>query len=208
MKTMSGMLKAVLGVAMLATVFAPLGHAQCVSVSVYKRSALMLQQPFSNRQFRPIAFTSVAYAAAQDSDSDDQNPIVGFWKVKLISKGNVGIPDGTVIDSGYSQWHSDGTEILNSSRPPAIQSFCLGVWKQVGDSQYKLNHFAISWNPDGTLLGPANIREEVTLSNDHDSFAGTFTIDQYNAGGSLLVHLTGQVEGKRITVDTSITDVL
>ena len=64
MKTMSGMLKAVLGVAMLATVCAPLGHAQCASVSVYKRSALMLQQPFSSRQFRPIAFTSVAHAAA------------------------------------------------------------------------------------------------------------------------------------------------
>ncbi len=49
-------------------------------------------------------------------------PIVGFWHVKFIAKGNGFIPDGTVIDMGFSQWHSDGTEILNSSRPPPATS--------------------------------------------------------------------------------------
>jgi hypothetical protein len=29
-------------------------------------------------------------------------------KVASISQHNQGIPDGTVIDAGYSQWHSDG----------------------------------------------------------------------------------------------------
>ena len=62
------------------------------------------------------------------------SPIVGFWKVKFISEGNSGIPDGTVIDNGFAQWHSDGTEILNSSRPPATSSFCLGVWQKSGPS--------------------------------------------------------------------------
>jgi hypothetical protein len=45
---------------------------------------------------------------------------------------------------GFSQWHSDGTEILNSSRPPATSNFCLGVWEKTGPFAYKLNHFALS----------------------------------------------------------------
>ena len=99
-------------------------------------------------------------------------------------------------------------QILNSSRAPATQSFCLGVWEKTGSSMYKLNHFPLSWNPDGTLLGPANIREEITLSPDHNSYTGTFTLDQYDPNGNNLVHLAGQVKAKRITVDTTITDVL
>ena len=209
MQTMFGTLKATLGIAILATVFAPLANAQCVSVNKYKRSALKLPQPFSSGELRPAAFMSVGFAAQEDAQGANQDPVVGFWKVTFVAEGNSdGPPDGTVIDSAYAQWHSDGTEIMNSSRPPATQSFCLGVWEKTGPSKYTLNHFAISWNPDGTLLGPANIRETITLSHDHGSFAGTFTIDQYNTGGNLLVHLTGQIEGKRITVNTSIIDVL
>jgi hypothetical protein len=54
-------------------------------------------------------------------------PIIGFWHVTFISKGTGFIPDDTVVDKGFSQWHSDGPEILNSSRPPATSNFCLGV---------------------------------------------------------------------------------
>jgi hypothetical protein len=56
--------------------------------------------------------------------------IVGFWHVTFVSKGTGFIPDGTIVDMGFSQWHSDGTEILNSSRPPATSNFCLGVWEK------------------------------------------------------------------------------
>ena len=81
------------------------------------------------------------------------------------------------------------------------------MWKKAGHSRYKLNHFAISW-ANGNLLGPANIREDVTLSHDGNGFTGTFTIDQYDQFGNSLVHLVGQIEGKRITVETSVIDVL
>src|SRR4029077_2486440 len=81
----------------------------------------------------------------RESKDKDNDPIVGFWRVNLVSKGNSGIPDGAILDAGFSQWHSDGTEILNSSRAPETQSFCLGVWKKTAPFHYKLNHFAISW---------------------------------------------------------------
>jgi len=63
-------------------------------------------------------------ASVPDRESD--LAIVGFWKVTFVAQGNPGIPDGAVIDFGYAQWHGDGTEILNSSRPPATGNFCLG----------------------------------------------------------------------------------
>jgi hypothetical protein len=211
-KTMSGTLKAILGMALLAAVFAPTASAQCVNVNKFKHSALMLLQPFSSGQFSRAAFTSVAYSAQEDSQGASQDPIVGMWKVTFTSDGSTADdpPAGVVIDSGFQQWHSDGTEIHNSgTRPPASGDFCLGVWRNTGHSQYKLNHFATSWTPDGgSFLGLANIHETITLSHDYNSFAGTFTIDQYNTGGNLLAHVAGNIEGKRITLDTTVNDVL
>jgi len=143
------------------------------------------------------------FARFADWGSDD--PIVGMWRVTFTALGPGFPPDGVVIDNAFAQWHADGTEIMNSSRNPATQSFCLGVWKRVGTRRYKLNHFAISWDPSTSPdapLGPANIREDVTLGANARSFTGTFTIDQFDQAGNLLAHLAGEVRGRRITVDT------
>ncbi|HKV62918.1 MAG TPA: hypothetical protein VJO16_13455 [Candidatus Acidoferrum sp.] len=137
-------------------------------------------------------------------DDSDRAAIVGLWKIKFVSKGNtgIGIPDGAPIDDGYATWHSDGTEIMNSGRPPITSSFCMGVWKKAGRSSYKLNHFALSWDPTGkTLIGPANIKEEIVLDGTENSYSGTFTIDQYDTEGHLLAHISGLVSAKRITAD-------
>jgi hypothetical protein len=93
-------------------------------------------------------------------------------------------------------------------RPPATSNFCLGTWEQVGHHTYKLNHFAISSNLDGTPVGPARIREEVNLDDDADRFTGTFTIDQYDKTGKLLMHVQGDISAKRVKVTTPIQDVL
>jgi hypothetical protein len=148
------------------------------------------------------------------SDSRFHDPIVGMWKVTFIAKGNVGPglpPDGVVVDNAFAQWHSDGTEIMNSSRNPVTQSFCMGVWKKEDSRRYELNHFAISWDPTTHPDAPeglANIREDVILSHNGKTFSGTFTIDQYDQSGNLLVHLTGELEGRRITADTPASSVL
>jgi len=135
-------------------------------------------------------------------DGDDGAPIVGLWKVKFVSENSTGIPDGTVIDDGYATWHSDGTEIMNSGRPPITGNFCMGVWKQTRPSTFKLNHFGLSWDPNGTfLIGPANIREEVVVNQSGNNYAGTFTIDQFDVDGNRLARITGKVIAKRITTD-------
>ena len=70
------------------------------------------------------------------------------------------------------------------ARSPITSNFCLGVWKQTSIGTSKLNHFATAWDPTGTtLIGPANMREEVTLASDGNSFSGKFTIDQFDESG-------------------------
>jgi hypothetical protein len=121
------------------------------------------------------------------------------------------LPKGALADSGYSEWHSDGTEILNSGgRAPVTITFCLAVWEKQGPREYNLNHFVIAWDPkpvlpdspNGTILGPANIKELVTLAPDGQSYTGTFSIDQYDEAGHHLVHIEGKITGTRITVNT------
>src|SRR5271155_2029677 len=70
--------------------------------------------------------------------------IVGMWRFKLVA------PNGAVVDDGYAQWHSDGTEIQNSGvHAPLTSNFCLGVWEKVASRTYKLNHFPLGWDATG-----------------------------------------------------------
>jgi len=85
--------------------------------------------------------------------------IVGMWSFQFISMGNTthnpSIADGTELNWGYNQFHSDETEILNAgARSPAQQNFCLGVWQKTGDFTYQVNHFALNYNATtGALVG-------------------------------------------------------
>ena len=127
-----------------------------------------------------------------------------------MSKGNSThnppIPDGAVVDFGYSQWHGDGTEILNSGgRAPATENFCLGVWGQTGFLAFELNHFALSYDATtGAMNANVNIREQVTLSPSGNMYTGTFTIDVYDPKGNHVDHIAGTVNGTRLTVDSTL----
>lgn len=133
--------------------------------------------------------------------SSNDDPIVGMWRIQFL--------DGTnVIDQGIVQWHNDGTEMMNSSRNPDTQSFCMGVWKRVGAYTYSLNHYAIAWDPTTSTTTPqglGSIRESVTLAKDGQTFTGTFTITQYDESGNVLATVSGNISGVRITVNTNLT---
>jgi hypothetical protein len=148
-------------ITLLGTAFVPKAAAEC---GYSERQRASRQQSLRGQlQFRPASLLLVS-----DDDHDSDNGIAGFWRVKFVSKDNPGIPDDNVIDAGFAQWHSDGTEIMNSSRPPATSNFCLGVWSRTGRSTYRLNHFALSSDLSGKLIGPARIREVVTLDQTRD----------------------------------------
>ncbi|MGH9494496.1 MAG: hypothetical protein ACRD3B_05815 [Candidatus Sulfotelmatobacter sp.] len=154
---------------------------------------------------------------SRDSDEDAGLPaIVGLWHFTFTAEGNEppGPPDGAIVDSGYATWHSDGTELMNSGRAPTTGNFCMGAWKQVGRSTYKLNHFALAWAWDpvthdtgpGTggadFVGPANIREVITVDHSGNHYQGTFTLVQFAPDGkTVLATVTGTVYATRITAD-------
>lgn len=191
--------------------------------------------------FKPMAY--------QEGDRDAQlrrwgpyrtSAITGLWKFTFTADGDVGtrapvnalpLPDGAPVDAGFVTWHDDGTELMNSGRAPASGSFCMGVWKQVGPSTYKLNHWALSWIPDyhpgatdswsqipGGIdetfqaFGPANIQETLTLSKDGKSYHGTFLLTQYvndgtkgpitdASGAPVAFVIVGTVSATRIAVE-------
>jgi hypothetical protein len=128
----------------------------------------------------------------------DNDPITGLWKVTFTA-------DTIQIDTGFSVWHADGTEIMNSGdRPPMTSNFCLGVWKKI-NNHYKLNHAAISWDSTGTVqVGAANIVEDVVLGPKENAFSGTFTITQYDMNGNVLETVSGNITGTRVDVNTVI----
>jgi hypothetical protein len=130
---------------------------------------------------------------------DDPAPIVGLWHIQFIV--NQGTPNEAVIDDGFATWHDDGTELMNSGRAPMTSSFCMGVWKRVGVATFSLNHFALSWDDTGkNFVGPANIREVVTVDRRGNSYSGHFTITQYLADGKTVAGgVSGDVKATRIT---------
>jgi hypothetical protein len=183
--------RGVLGGIIISTVFASAAHAGCADITAGTGQVRLF----------PTAY------------GDDSPSIVGLWQVTFISEGNnvqpFLIPDGAPLDQGYAQWHSDGTEIMNSGRDPVTSNFCLGVWTTVGRQTYRLNHFAISWDNTGKfctpvapatncMVGPANIRELVTLNRRGDKYTGSVTIDQYDTNQHLMFRLTGNIAATRI----------
>lgn len=209
MKTNHSTLAGTFGGLVLAVLILPSSHAQCggLPTALTKHTAW-------HSQFRQARLMRATF----NDSVDDEVSIVGFWHVKFVSDGVSsgipgGVPKGAEIDAGYSQWQADGSEIMNSGgRAPNTSSFCLGVWEETGVRRYKLNHFGTAWDPtkgavgptgpEGVLIGPARIQEDVILDPNGESFTGTFSIDQYDEAGDHLVHLQGTVTGTRITVTT------
>lgn len=135
----------------------------------------------------------------------DLEPITGLYAFTMIAKGNLppGPRNGTVVDQGLVSWHADGTETMNSGRPAYSSNFCMGVWEQTDAHSYMLNHYALAWDlTDGhTFVGPANIREEIYLANNHNAYSGKFMLVQYAQDGkTVLARVQGVVTAKRVSV--------
>lgn len=151
----------------------------------------------------PVATAAASGWSDANAGASPHAAIVGLWKVAFRAKGNKDIPDGAPIDDGYATWHADGTELMNSGRPPMTGSFCMGVWKEVGPSKFRLNHIALSWDPTGTVfVGPTSIHESVTVGQHGNRYWGSFTITQYSTDGTtVLATVKGTIDATRVTVN-------
>ena len=134
--------------------------------------------------------------AAADEPADDS--IVGLWDVKF-QQLSPGPP--AFFDEGYDQFHSDGTEIMNDIPAPSTGNVCLGVFARTGPRSYRLHH--VFWNFDaaGNVIGRGTWDSDITLDSSGNSYAGTWTMKNYNLAGTLLPPvLSGTLSAQRIKV--------
>ena len=187
----------------LATMFAPQAHAGCGLYSPVPHPASWQPQIATPR------LVLAALAIDEEAATPHEASIVGTWKEHWISEGSEGIKDGTEVDAGYAQWHSDGTEInVSGMRAPITGDVCLGVWIKTGACTYQLNHFGISYDPTGVhIVGPARIQQWLTVDSKGNATSGKFTIDQWDEVGNLLGHVQGKVIGTRVTMETGFESV-
>jgi hypothetical protein len=165
MKTILKKMTTIASIVLIGTILTAKASAECLSYVPGHKGAVVSPQSWRGAEFGSASLLLVSSQASND-------PIVGFWKVTFTAEGNTeGPPDDTPIDSAYVQWHSDGTEIMNSGRPPQNGDICLGVWEKTGRSKYKLNHFALGnvidpTNPTqiGPPGGPTQITEDTSSS--------------------------------------------
>jgi hypothetical protein len=206
MKVLWRSLTVVLAITIVAGMFAPAARADCGSyVKRGKTGAAVVPRAWDGR-----------YGTLLPISDPSTDGIVGMWHVTFQAEGNPGgPPDDTVIDNAIVVWHRDGTEIMNSARPPQDGQICLGVWEKVGKSKYKLNHFAWAGNDTsnapsgiGDPAGPTHIVAEVTLCADGKHYSGKFTLDAYDTAGNSTAHIVGKVTATRITVHTKVSDLL
>ena len=148
MKAISRTVTLTLGAGILLAISVSNAVAGCGDMSSLKGPFQFAVPGGESRQEQPAAQGNTAKFQGLSSPS-----IVGFWKFQFISKGNTthnpSIPDGALLDFGYMQWHSDGTELINS----AVHSdFCMGVWGQTGYLTFEINHFPINYDPSTGMV--------------------------------------------------------
>jgi hypothetical protein len=150
---------------------------------------------------QPATWTTSGSRLALTQVDYGRHAITGLWSVTLTAVGNPAMDS----DWGFSEWHSDGTEIMNSGgHSPASGNFCLGVWAQTGANSYHLNHWALSYVPSasppyGTLAVKINLKEDVSLGGNGNTFTGKFTIDVYLPNGTHVGNDHGAITGQRVT---------
>jgi hypothetical protein len=186
----------VLGIILMGALLSGSAFAGCADQGKSKHGASLLPQSWNG------------------NSSDD--PIVGMWHVTFTAEGNDGNPpDKTPIDNAIVVWHGDKTELMVSGRPPQDGDVCTGVWEKTGRSTYQLNH--IAWGGNDTTNAPTGIGNPqgntrivqwITLSPDGNHYYGRFTLDATDTSGSPTAHITGVISATRVTLGTTLKDLL
>ena len=124
-----------------------------------------------------------------------------------------GLPNGALLDWGLATWHSDGTEIqFSAGRPPSAGDVCMGAWRQLSPSMFKLHHVALGLTPpdaSGMFVGPTIITATVTVDPSGETYSGPYSLNVYagspdngtefNETGAPLLTFNGMITAKRVT---------
>ena len=130
---------------------------------------------------------------AQGSDGQSSS-IVGLWHIQFLV-------DNQSIQEAYQLWNAGGTEIHNPNVDPRTGNVCLGVWKNVGNGNYKLVHRVWIYDTEGNFGGTIHLSETVKMENHGTTHSGSFALDFYDPSGNFQFEVAGDVVAERISVD-------
>jgi hypothetical protein len=134
--------------------------------------------------------------ADHDRNHDSRATILGLWK-KIYYSG------GVLNDIGLDQFSAGGTELLNDVGAfNTGNSFCIGVWKQVGPRTYDLVHTFYVFDPNNAkiAIGVSIETSRLVVSRDGNRFTGKWTQDNFDLYGTLVpgTHFDGTITATRI----------
>jgi hypothetical protein len=173
----------------MGAMWAPAAHAQCAAMT--PRTAVAWSELPDNSA---PAFRTEPRIGRVEPQRGGEPSIVGMWKVTFMAGGQV-------VDQAFETFHSDGTELMVDTAPPATGNVCTGVWARFDGVNFKLNHPSWTFDDKGNLNGTAVIKVNVLLDANSNSFTGTFTVDVMSLSGAVLQHLTGTVAAQRVNID-------
>ena len=139
-----------------------------------------------------IAFglSCVSLSLAKPADKDDNGrSIVGLWRVHYT---------GDFVLESFDQWFVGGLEWESANLGLGV--LCQGTWKQLSHRTVKLFH--VNWNYDqnGALSGYSYEIQINTVSQDGNSYHGTYDFKDYDVNGNFLSEETGTVSATRLSV--------
>ena len=118
--------------------------------------------------------------------------IVGLWHDVHTAS------DGTLFLEGYDSWNRTGTENELGNLPPATGALCVGVWKQRGKMVDLLAHVAWLYDLNNNFIGTLDITQQNKVSEDGNTYTGTFDAKFYDPSGNQFQEVTGTTAAERI----------
>jgi hypothetical protein len=138
------------------------------------------------------AILPAAMLAKNHPATGGQASIVGLWHDVHTAS------DGTLFLEGYDTWNRTGTESELGNLPPTAGALCVGVWKQHGKTVDLTAHVTWLYDLNNNFVGTLDITEKNKVSEDGNSYTGTFDAKMYDPSGTLFNETTGTTKADRL----------
>jgi hypothetical protein len=125
--------------------------------------------------------------------------IVGTWRSEVALQPCGGGPTVAAFTTLVT-YHAGGTLSDTNSSPPALRSPGHGLWRFVGNSQYRARFQMFLFLPGGEYDGYNDVQTKVILGGGNGN-TSSVVVRRYNADGSLRAQLCGDGVGERLGFD-------
>jgi hypothetical protein len=150
---------------------------------------------------------SSADASQNDPQPRERATIVGAWQVEVTVRFDAPdcttatpVPFGPNPFPSLNTFHFGGTISETGSRsPPSMRSPGHGVWRHVNGKSYEARYTFQGFDANGFLATNMDIRSDITLAQDGETFAGVSRFQFSDASGNV-TPFCATLEGVRFSL--------